>query len=615
MGMIDRIRLAVAAISGSVVAVQRDYRGKTKSGYMFNGSKFRGSAVYPSGWDLDNAALRDKSRVAYWDSTQARAILGRLVDNVVGTGLALEARPIWSLIGDQGMTEEEKHAKARDIEIRFDLWASSHEPDAAGKMTLYELQAYEFLNRLRDGETFSILRYSGESGRISPLSIQMILPEQVVTPIDKVVVEASKTAGRRIAEGVEVDDYGRELAIYVADDDAMMGTSTTRVPISGPSGRRFVLHPVNADTLGAVRGTPVLAPLVHELQKITDYTVAEIEAAVINAVLAVWVEPGPDAPASRALAGITKRGAAESSGSGGTESSQTTFDKPGLIVQSLKAGEKVQSFDTKRPNVNFGEFVRHITRSLSASVGIPIEVLEESFNANYSASRASLLLFWRKVEIERAKTASQFLGPIFEAWFVEEVRAGRINAPGFDGSSPVIRRAWLACGWNGDKQPSIDPQKEAAADDLRIAQGSTTRERVAMEYNGSDAMDNIKRLAVENAELAAANAPLAGTSRPSAPAEPDQDDADNTDTNDLDSLKVETDAYGVAVRAGAITPQIEDEQHFREKAGFPKISKLVKDAWTQDKVRRPITLATGVAPTPIGDTPVDNTDTNGDAQQ
>jgi capsid protein len=87
--------------------------------------------------------------------------------------------------------------------------------------------------------------------------------------------------------------------------------------------------------------------------------------------------------------------------------------------------------------------------------------------------------------------------PVFEAWFSEEVNAGRIVADNYD-TSPIIRASWLNGTFNGDKQPSIDPQKEAAADDLRINQGATTRERTAMEYNGSDYTDNAKRLKQEN---------------------------------------------------------------------------------------------------------------------
>ncbi len=503
---------------------QVNNRYGTKSGYLFSGAKFTGSSVYPSAWDLDNETIRDQSRAAYWDSTQAQAIISRLADNVVGTGLALELKPMWDLLDGVAMTDEKKHKFSRMVEQRFDLWASSTEPDAAGRWSLYQLTALEYINRMRDGESFHILRYTADGTRMSPLSIQTILPEQVMSP--------GFTDTDTIKSGIEIDKSGREIAIHVATDEYLTGNVMQRIPVRGTA-RRFVIHPIVADTLGAVRGTPLLANCIHELKKITDLTVAEIEAAVINAVLAVWVKPSADANASRALSGIQRRGTTETTGNAGTESSQTTFDKPGLIVQTLKAGEELQSFDTKRPNVNATEFIRSITKTLAASKGVPIEVLEESFNANYSASRASLLLFWRKVEIERAKTAVQYLSPIFESWFAEEVSAGRIQVPGY-ADSPVVRKAWTNHAWNGDKQPSIDPQKEATADDIRIAQGTTTRERVAMEYNGSDAMENINRLTQENTALAAAIAPL----QPVAVAtieQPDNQDQSQDDNQDEDA--------------------------------------------------------------------------------
>lgn len=528
MGLLDTIRGWF--VSKPSAHTTWGWSSGVKNGTLFDGSKFNGATFYPSAWDLDVPKLRDKSRVAYWDSTQARSILGRLVTTVIGTGLTLESSPIWDLIGS-GLSEEQRATMAREIELRFHLWASSKEADASGRMSFYELQGLEFLNRLLDGDQVVVLRYSGDSSRLSPLNLQFIAPEQVATPYDNTMVKAAEARGNRIVDGVEITATGEQVAFYVNDP---LTLQAVRVPVKGSSGRRFVLHPAVINQPGQVRGVPLLAPLIHELQKITDYTVAELEATVLNAILAVWIKPSATANSSQPLAGIRLRGGNQPEVPQQQNApAEAKFDKPGLIVQNLKAGEDIQSFDTKRPNLNFEAFVRGVTKSLSSSVNIPEEVLNMSFNANYSASRASLLLFWAEVERWRESTASQFLGPVFEAWFTEEVRAGRINAVGFLDGPAVVRRAWLNATWIGAGKPSIDPLKEANAARVRIEDGLTTRDREAMVYNGSDFRDNVQRLKVENAALREA-----GGSQPMAPAGPapvdDQDD-DDLDMDDEDT--------------------------------------------------------------------------------
>jgi lambda family phage portal protein len=481
---------------------QLPYSG-TKSGYLFDGKKFSGSSMYPSAWNLDNEKIRENCRIAFFDSSQAQSIIFSLVDSVIGDGLTLESRPLWQMLSALGKNDQERHDFSRDIEIRFDLWAKSHESDSSEVKNFYELQYFEYLNRLRDGETFWILRYSNDKTRLSPLSLQQILPEQVRTPLDTATMDAVKALGHAIIDGIEVDGLGKKISIYVFENQHSQ--EYKKIPFFSPSGRRYVIHSVNSDTIGAIRGTSILASCLHELKKIVDYSVAELESAVMNAILAVWVKPSTERSSSTPFKGIQKRENEKNCASGDID--QATFDKPGLIVQNLKAGEELQSFDTKRPSVNFGTFVQYHTKVISASKGIPIEVLDKSFNANYSASRASLLLHWQKVEVERVKVESQFLDHIFEAWFDLEVSAGRIKA-GLYGDSGLLRKAWTSHAWAGKRLPSIDPLKEATADDARLAQGSTTRERVSLEYNGSDAMENISRLAVENLALSVALDPL-----------------------------------------------------------------------------------------------------------
>ena len=82
--------------------------------------------------------------------------------------------------------------------------------------------------------------------------------------------------------------------------------------------------------------------------------------------------------------------------------------------------------------------------------------------------------------------------------------------------------------------------------------------------------------------------PLASAAKGPAPAAASPDGAGPDIAGDL---KLRMDAYGVGVRAGAITPQTDDEEQFRQEAGLPPMSAEAKAAWADDEgVRHPITL-------------------------
>jgi len=488
----------------SAMAVLWNWRGGFAS---WGGQKYPGALGYPSGWNLNHWQLRKRSRIAYWDSAEARALIGRLCQNTVNIGLSMEATPIWELVAPK-MTEEKRREWVQNVEARWRLWANSTEADATGRMTFQQLQGFAFFNTLGEGEVFSVLRYSSDRRRMNPLSIQFVDVDQITGSAKQEDYEAAKERGNRIVDGIEVDSAGAEIAYYVTDPET---GKTTRIPrYGGKSKRLFVAHPAIIERIGQVRGIPVLANMVHELQKITDYTVAELEAAVINAVFAVWIKPSDSKSSSRALAGALKREqvpAVEDPYDRVVPPAPAHIDKPGLLIQNLKAGEEIESFDTKRPNVNFENFSKAVLTKLSASLGIPIEVLFMSFNQNYSASRACLILAWNVFAQWRYFLASSFLNPIKAEWMAAEIAAENISAPGFN-DSPVLRAAWLNCDWIGINKPSIDPSKEADAADKRIAAGLLTRERAAQDYNGSEYTQNVERLKIENKELAEANKPL-----------------------------------------------------------------------------------------------------------
>lgn len=103
---------------------------------------------------------------------------------------------------------------------------------------------------------------------------------------------------------------------------------------------------------------------------------------------------------------------------------------------------------------------------------------------------------------------------------------------------------------------------------------------------------------IEDREMAmlTSNEPSEAVSATSKTDGTDTTNEDNMDLIKFDNLKAKFDAYGVAVRAGAITPSDTDEELFRQEAGLPPMTTAVKGAWKEDKgFRRPITLVQKIA--------------------
>ena len=293
-----------------------------------------------------------------------------------------------------------------------------------------------------------------------------------------------------------------------------------RFPKYGPiSGRVVLLHGKVQEFGTEPRGIPALAHVAHELEKITDYSLLELMAAVANATIAMVVEPGAGAPATnpfpgnsfvppslvQTAAGLTV--ASDASIEGYSNIGKTVLQNTGgLLVSSLNAGEKLISHDTKRPNVNFGEFVDSITKYLASSLSMPIEVLSMVFGNNFSASRASLKLYWQSLFVKRDDFTADFKSPVFNSWLLGEVGTGNLILKGFEDRQ--LRQAWQSAKWIGIPSPSIDPMKEERAGQIRNKEGYTTREQESQRRHGTSFDSNVERLASENKRLAEANEPL-----------------------------------------------------------------------------------------------------------
>ena len=174
---------------------------------------------------------------------------------------------------------------------------------------------------------------------------------------------------------------------------------------------------------------------------------------------------------------------------------------PGAIYD-LPPGKTIKEINPIRSNTAFESFVNTLIMIVGAGMEIPKEVLVKKYESNYTAARAALLDFWKKVKVERAAFNASFNQPIYEQWLSEAVASGRIDAPGFF-DDPAIRRAWCSCQWIGSSMGHVDPLKEVKAAGERVALHISTEEQEAGEYNGGDWDANIRQRKKELAAVAA----------------------------------------------------------------------------------------------------------------
>jgi lambda family phage portal protein len=448
-----------------------------------------------AGLHMDYAQIRAQAREIYGESTIAQGIVKRFVDTIVNTGLTFESKPQWDLIPNAPEDPEERYNISKKIEQMFDLFAAGFDADITRQNTFYNLQRLEEQLYQVEGETFFIIRYLSDPSRISPVALQMIDPDQVVNPYGFQAESVTKRGGK-IRDGIEFDREGVAIAIYVTDG---IGAEPVRVPFFSPYGtRRFVIHRANRETAGQVRGMSEIQSVAYELNRLTEYEIAEMEAVLNSSLIMATVEaqagvaPGKGPKLNRAGPVIKRSSKGPEPGTHET----VRMGSKALMINNIYPGYTMKPWSPTRPNQNYEQFVIAHESRVTARFGMPHSVFRMMFDSSYTAARAEAHFFFYNVDVRRSDSAGGFLNLVFEAWFTEAVRRGDISAPGFT-QSEIIKRAWLSGSWNGIVRLSVDPAKELGAVEKALDRNLTTGQREAKIHNGSDFRENVRRRAEE----------------------------------------------------------------------------------------------------------------------
>ena len=516
---IAKTRANTAALDTQREAVERF----NNSGYSHGGAstgatwakRYHSESLSPkSDIEENRKLLRERTRDLAMNAPVATAAINSTRTSCVGTGLVPKPKIDYEFLG---IKKETAYDLQQTIKKEFALWAESTLCDICDLNNFYELQQIVFIDWLKNGEEFVTLTYGKELSYMPyQLRLKLISADRISTPgssdgeYDGYDQKASN--GNTIMNGVEIDKDGKVVAYHICSSFPGEYNEPipkwTRVEKRGKiTGNPNILHVFNAERAEQYRGVPFLAPVITSIKQLTRYTEAEIMAAVINAMFALFIttENGNDV---EGFGGVDEEEPAQAYQSGNDGEDRGDDIKLGNgTINFLKAGEKVESVESKHPSGSYGEFVNAFTTMIGAALEISPEVLSKKFSNNFSASKGALNETWRSFSMRRKWFVDDFCQQVYELWFAEAVSKGRISAPGFF-TDPLVRKTYTNATWTGPAQGCLNPMQEVSAAVTRIENGLSTHEDECAAINGSDYDDNVRTLQNENEKLAEAMSPL-----------------------------------------------------------------------------------------------------------
>jgi len=422
----------------------------------------RGSAMADLSPDLPNLIYRNRD--IYRNNGVAHAGVQTIIDNVVGTGLRLSARPNYLALGKDKAWAVEWAAQAQSF---YHAWWHSTACDAADTLTGDQLTAQVMFSKLNNGASLTLPLWIPDRGDGYATKLQTVEIDRLSNPYNGPDV-------RTFHGGIEFGDYGEPLAYHIRrghPGDAFTESDPRaftweRIPRRTPFGRLRVIHDFDSDRSGMTRGAPLMAAILPQFKNLDRYTQAELQAAVGNAMIFATLET--TMTGDEILEMFTKDPAAYYK----AREEQAVRMQSGSMLP-IAPGDKMNAFLPTRPASGFGAFVENIHRIIGVALDMPYELLMKDFSkTTYSSARAAMLEAWRSFNRRRDWLGTMWLDPIYGLFLEELVNDGRIDAPGFYEN----RAAYLRCRWIGPGKGWVDPVKEAQAAQTRIVSMLSTAE-------------------------------------------------------------------------------------------------------------------------------------------
>lgn len=353
-----------------------------------------------------------------------RQVLSDMAMYTVGAGIMPQAQT-----GDEAWDDES--------EEYFAKWGA-RSCDITGRFSFFEVQHICCRLMDRDGEVF-IIKTRGPRGEPR---LQIIESHRVGNP-------SSQSVPPDMVDGILFGPYGQPQAYNVIRSDG----SSRLVPANA------VIHLFEPELASGARA---YSPLQHSINNLIDtlelLSLERLAAKTASDITRTITRENPQFDGSEADFQAFGMRPQDYTANGTDPTEASTFI--GGKILSLAPGEKLESFQSNRPNATFTGFLEHLTRDSLAGV-LPYEFVHDPSKAGGASVRLIIAKADRKFSHRQSIMIQRFLMPVWGYVIGTAIKEDYLRS----------HDKWAHVAWTTPKRVTVDAGKESMANRNDIKAG------------------------------------------------------------------------------------------------------------------------------------------------
>lgn len=435
-------------------------------------------------------------------SEHVRGGIDKKVDYVVGPRLMVNPAPDWEMLGIEDEKAQEKLVKSMRREFRNWGYDTRLLQDGEGHYNFGGMM-WLAMRHLTSADGECCLVIHSDEKRAKAYRTRWATYVTVIDP-DRVETPPEHYGNDRIVDGVVQDPDGREIGFFCRKHhpgDGAGDPSYVLVPRETKEGRPVGVHWYVKTRAAQMRGISTLVTIIKQTGMVDKFDDAYLSAAVINQVLATWIESAASteevtenlAPAGEGTVADAQWGLFQHKLD---YYKDTKMRIGGARIAVMPPGDKIHMDTANRAMEDPAPLRDGFLRMMASALGLSFEQFAQKFGeANFSSARAAIMDAWVGIMRLRDWFGQHVAALVYGAVMEEAFKKGRLdlpaNAPGFD----EFRSSYTAIDVFGPAMPQVDPVKEANAYKIMLEGKLQSRQEVmaTMGRNYIDVFDQIER--------------------------------------------------------------------------------------------------------------------------